>query len=175
MNKRRRATAARVATRSGNLKKQKKTVRAAIKSTTQVGELALAAGRVVARRSALAAAAMLDPANADHAEFSRMVPEKTAAFSASGMALFRWAGEIAYQVARLTSDEAASMVRASTELARCRTPAAAIAAQRSFAVGWWERAASHVLRASALAMRSHGAMVAPLHRAATSNDRRLAL
>jgi hypothetical protein len=175
MNSRRRATAARVDTRSNNLAKQKKTVRTAIKSRTQVGELALAAGRVVARRSALGAAAMLDPANADGAEFSRMMPEKIAAFSASGMALYRWASNIAYQVARTTGDEAANIARASTELALCRTPAAAVAVQTRFAIGWYERALSQLLAGSALAMRSHGAMLTPLHCAATSNDRRLAL
>jgi hypothetical protein len=182
MKSRRRATAARVGARSNNLTKQKKTVRAAIKSTTtaiksttQVGELVLAAGRVVARRSTLGAAAMLDPANADCAEFSRMMPEKIAAFSASGMALYRWASDVAYQVARTMGDEAANIARASTELALCRTPAAAVAVQTKFAIGWCERALSQLLTGSALAMRSHGTMLTPLHRAATRNDRRLAL
>jgi hypothetical protein len=118
---------------------------------------------------------MLDPANADRAEFSRMMPEKIAAFSASGLALYRWASDVAYQVARTTGDEAANLARASTELALCRTPAAAVAVQTRFAIGWCERALSQLLAGSALAMRSHGTMLTPLHRAATSNDRRLAL
>jgi hypothetical protein len=141
----------------------------------QGGELALAAGRVIARPSNLATAAILDPATADHAEFSRMVPEKAAAFSASGLALFRWANEFAWQTARSTSDAAVKMAQAWSELALCRTPMAAFAAQTSFAFGWCGRAYSQLLAANALAMRSHGAMLAPLHRAATSNDRRLAL
>jgi hypothetical protein len=175
MVSRTRTTAARVRIGSANVGKLKKTIATAAKTAIQGSELTLVAGRVIARRSALGAAAMLDPANGDYAEFSRIVPEKTAAFSASGMALFCWASEIAWRVARVTSDEAAKMTRASTELALCRTPAAAVAVQTSFAVGWCGRAYSQLLAASALAIRSHGAMLAPLHRAATSNDRRLNL
>jgi hypothetical protein len=175
MNSRQRTSAIRVRRASNNLKKLSRIATSAAKTTRQRGELARAAGRVVAKRSTLGAAALLHPSNADHAEFSRLVPEKAAAFSASGMALYRWAAEVAVQMARTTSDEVASVTRASTELALCRSPTAVVAVQTRFAVGWFERALSQSLAASALAMRSQGAMLAPLHRAATANARRLEL
>lgn len=175
MNNRQRKSAVRVRRASNNLKKLSRTAASAAKATLLHGELASAAGRVIAKRATLGAAALLDPSNADHAEFLRVVPEKAAAFSASGMALYRWATELASQMAWTTSAEAVSATRASTELALCRSPAAVIAVQTRFAVRWFERALSQSLAVSALVMRSQGAILAPLHRAATANARRLEL
>lgn len=56
----------------------------AAQSVGRGSELAFAAGEIVAKRVALGMLAMMDPLQADHIEFGRMVPEKVEAFSAAG-------------------------------------------------------------------------------------------
>ena len=73
-------------------RRMQRTARAATRAALKGAALAQATGHVVAKRTALGLSAMANPAQADHAEFVRIVPEKMAAFSASAMTLMRCAG-----------------------------------------------------------------------------------
>jgi len=136
--------------------------------------LAQAAGHVVAKRTALGLVAMADPTRADQAEFARMVPEKMEAFGTSAMTFMQCSAELAQHAVRFASSEMAIATKATAELARCRTPAAAAAAQSRFATAWFFRAFSQSIAVCALAMRSYGAVMNPVHQGAIRNSRRLA-
>ena len=137
------------------------------------GELALASGGVVARRMALGAAAMVDPLNADHAEFALMIPEKAEAFSDAGAALAQQSGVVARQMARFAANELALGMRAALAMAACRTPADLAAAHGRFVEAWLGRALSQSIELAAMAVRSQAVVMAPVHSAATANARRL--
>jgi Phasin protein len=137
------------------------------------GELALASGGVVAKRMALGAAAMVDPLNADHAEFARMVPEKAQAFADAGAVLLQRSGAVAQQMAKFAANEMALAMRATVALAACRTPSDLAAAQARLVTAWLGRAMSQAIALNAMAVRSQAAAMAPVHRTATANARRL--
>jgi hypothetical protein len=139
----------------------------------KTGELALAAGQVVARRMALGAQAMVDPLNADHAEFAKIIPEKARAFSEAGMTWLEWSSKAAEQMASFAATEMAAAAKGAVALAGCRTPEHAITVQGDLATAWVARMVSQSITLGALALRSQGETMAPLHRAVTANVRRL--
>jgi len=154
-------------------RKLTRTLAAATASTLKSGELAVASGEVIARRVALGAAALADPATADHREFTRMVAEKVTALSAVGAIAQQRSGAVMAEMTRIAQSEAAIALEAVQQLARCRTPTDLAAAQSRVVLDWFARAASQSLAFAALAMSASGAMLAPVHRAATGNARRL--
>jgi Phasin protein len=147
--------------------------RATTRAVLKGAALTQATGDVMAKRTALGLSAMANPAQADHAEFVRIVPEKMAAFSASAITLMRCSQEIAQQAARFATSEMANATAAAADLARCRTPAAAVAVQGRFATAWLFRALSQSIAVGALAMRSYGDVMTPVHQVAVGNSRRL--
>jgi hypothetical protein len=149
------------------------TVAAAAASHGRGGELAFAAGEVVAKRMALGAAAIVDPLSADHAELARMVPEKARAFGDADTVMLQRSGAMAQQMAQFAANELALAARATLALAACRSPADLAAAQGRFVTGWLGRAMSHAIALGAMAVRSQAAAMAPVHRTATGNARRL--
>jgi hypothetical protein len=148
-------------------------VRTAGTNSRKTGELAVAASQVVTKRMALGAAAIMDPLNADHAEFATIVTEKAKAFSEAGMTWLQGSAEIAERVTSFAASEMAASAAAARALARCRTSAALFATQSNAVTAWFARALSHSIALGALAMRSQAAALAPIHRAATANARRL--
>ena len=136
-------------------------------------ELAVAASQVIAKRVALAAAAVIDPLNADHVEFAKIIPEKTMAFSKAGMTWFQGSGEAAERMASFAATELAITAKAAVAIASCRTSAGIIAVQSRFATAWFSRVLAQSIVLGSLAMRSQGAAMAPIYRAATANARRL--
>jgi hypothetical protein len=139
----------------------------------RTGDLLEAAGHVVARRMTLGAAAMIDPHNADHDEFAKIVPEKAKAFSQAGMRWLAMSVKAAEQTANFATKEMATAAQAAVAMAGCRTPAGVIATQSRFATAWFARALAQSIALGSLALRSQGAVMAPVHRAATANARRL--
>jgi hypothetical protein len=139
----------------------------------KTAELAMAAGHVVAKRMTLGAAAMIDPLNADHREFARIIPEKTTAFSQAGITWLQRSGKVAERMAGFAASEMATASEAAAAMARCRTPADIIAVQSRFATDWFARVLSQSVTLGSLALRLQGAAIVPLHRAATANARRL--
>ena len=136
-------------------------------------ELVVASGEVIAKRMAMGLSGMIDPANADHAELARLVPEKSAAVSAGAVALIERSGQFVERMARFTSDEILLASRACVSLKDCRTPAAFIAVQQGLTFAWFVRVIAQTTAMGALAMQSPGDAMAPFHRAATANARRL--
>ena len=118
-------------------------------------ETLTAAHAVVGHRSKTIESALNDPFGADHAELGRMVSEKAAAFGAAGASLARdtWAmqADLAAQAAALGS----------LMMGQLPTPGASRAMVRR-----GQRIGSAALASSLRAM-------APVHKAATANARRL--
>jgi hypothetical protein len=156
-----------------DVRKLSRTLAAASANTLKGGELAVASGEVIARRMALGAAAFADPMTADHVEFSRMVPEKMAAVSAVAAIVQQRSTAVIAEMTRFAAREATLALRAAAELALCRSPADLAAAQSRLLLGWFSRAVSQSLALGALAMSAGGAMLVPVHRAATDNAKRL--
>jgi hypothetical protein len=136
-------------------------------------DLAVAAAGVVAKRVALGLAAAFDPLSANHAEFERMVPEKLEAFSAAGLIMLKTSGEASLQMTRLASDAAVTTATATMAMTRCSTPAALLEAQRLFAVGWFERAASAFAAMGMLTLGVQAAAMSPIRQTVTANAKRL--
>jgi hypothetical protein len=151
-----------------------RTARAASRAALKGSALAQATSHVVAKRTALQLSAIVNAPAADHVEFGRIVPEKIAAFRASAITLMRCSREITQQATRFVTSEMANATAAAADLARCRTPAAIVAVQSRFATGWFFRALSQSIAVGALAMRSYGDVMAPVHQVAVRNSRRLA-
>jgi len=154
-------------------RKLDKTMIVAGKNALKTGDLLEASGHVVAQCMTLGAAAMIDPLNANHAELATIIPEKIVAFSEAGMTWLQWSGEVAEQMASFAATEMATVAHAAVAMANCRTPAGMIATQSEFATAWFARALSHSIALGSLTMRSQGAVVAPIHRTAMANARRL--
>lgn len=137
------------------------------------GELAIAAGQVIAKRVALGMAAAVNPIAADHAEFARMMPEKVEAFSAAGKAMLEQSEEARSQLTRLASDEVMTTARATMEMARCGNPVAVMQAQGKFAQAWINRATSNFMAMGMMMLSAQAAALAPLQVAVAANTKRL--
>ena len=117
----------------------------------KAAELAVAVPQVVAHRVTRMALAGPKLSPRDRKEFERMVAEKNAAFAASWTAM-------AWQAALAQQTLAASMMASFLAAGRGRRPSPAASAMQ------WQRAAAGVL----------GKGLAPVHRKAVANARRLA-
>jgi hypothetical protein len=128
--------------------------------SVKTGEMAAAAGTVIGRRVALMAAAAQDPLAGDYVELGRMVPEKVQAFTEAGAALFDewWA---------LQRDVGEYMMFVGRALVSFRPPLPGEMLELA------ERTSVHGARLAASAVAAAGVAIAPLHRHATANARRL--
>ncbi|MFS0735892.1 hypothetical protein ABC347_02475 [Sphingomonas sp. 1P06PA] len=123
----------------------------------QSAETYAAAGRVIEKRSGVIGAALRDPLAADYGELGLMGSEKSAAFSASGLSL--WNDWVKLQ---------AEMVEQMRDFG---TLATWMADPRALATS--SRMAQRSARMTTLAAEMGGKALAPVHKAATANDRRL--
>ncbi len=139
----------------------------------RASRLATNSGDVIAARMALAATAMADPARADGAEFQRMVSEKVTAFAAASQIMAGRCAVLGAELARLGALEAAETRRGLADLALAGSPAAALAAQARLVGGFWGRAWSNAALLAQLGLRAQNAALAPVHRTASANARRL--
>ncbi len=138
------------------------------------GDLAKAAGGVMAKRLALGVAAAFDPLQADHAEFARMVPEKVQAFTEVGMIMLRQTEQANRQMTRFGQEELARTTRETMAMARCTNPAELVLAQTRFALGLFERASAQFVAMSMLMLSGQDAAMAPLRQTVAVNAERLA-
>lgn len=138
----------------------------------QHGELAAASGEVISRRLELAASpGALTPDG--QAELARMVPEKAHAFSRAGNeALFHF-NAIWLRAASDWLREVSLATTTTAQVLTARDPVQALAAQQTYLAGLAERMSEsgHNLFAATTALQS--AALAPVHRTATANARRL--
>ena len=136
-------------------------------------DLAVAAGQVIAKRMALGVAAAFNPMQADHAEFGRMVPEKMEAFSAAGRIMVHQAGQASAQLTRFTTDAFRTAARATFAMAGSPNPIALAETQRTFAVAWFEQAASNFMAMGMLALGAQEAVLVPIQETLAANTERL--
>lgn len=147
--------------------------RNATTSAIRTGELAMASGEVIARRTAMGAQAMSHPTPAALAEASQMVSEKAFAMSQSGLAAARAFSDLSSRSTALVISEAGIASRTVQAALRCRTPMELAVVQGEFAFNAFGRMMSQGLGLASLAAAAGGATMAPFHTAATANARRL--
>jgi hypothetical protein len=147
---------------------------AATRNANSGNDLAMAAGHIIAKRVALGVAAALDPTQADHAEFGRMMPEKMEAFSAAGMIMLEQSNRAGWEITRLASDEVMTTARATVSMAACADPMAIAQAQGQFALDWFNRAATNFFAIGLLALGVQQAAMVPIQQTLAANTERLA-
>lgn len=155
------------------LRKMNSMARSVGRSAVAATELSAAAGKVIARRVALGVSAMADPLGADHAEFGRMVPEKVDALTAASAAIARVSLATLGENARRSAGDITLASRAMMDFALSRSPAGLMAAQNRLAESWLRQGYAQSMALWATGLRFHEAALAPFHRAATRNARRL--
>ena len=143
------------------------------RSSGQTTELTLAAAEVVFRRMTLGGFALVNPAAADHAEFARMVPEKTQAFSDASSILISRSAQISQEMGQFIADEMTLAAEAVTAALAARGPTSMIAVQMDAGASWAARLARLPQAMCILALEAQTAAMAPIHRAATDNVERL--
>jgi hypothetical protein len=158
---------------AGTAAKSLHAVRTAETNARRYGEMSVAAGEVIAHRMALGAQAMIDPAGADHAEFSTMITEKVAAFAQAGAASLAHSGRAASRVLDYAAAEMAATTRAAAAISRASSPAALAFAGTHIMMDWFTRAMAQSMDVARMAGQMQSAALAPIHRTATRNARRL--
>ena len=149
------------------------TLAIASSSAAAGGELMVASGTVIALRAAMGVRGLADPANADHGELARLLPEKSEAMSAASMIVLQQAGEAARRATNYALSELSAATDASTEIAACGDPSAFAALQGNLALAAFGRVMAQSIAMGTLAIVAQQAAMAPFHRAATANVKRL--
>jgi hypothetical protein len=137
------------------------------------GEMMKAAGDVINARLEIMAAGMADPRKLDLTEMSLMGSEKVEALSASASAMAKTFGDIGGRVGSGVMTEAGLASKAATSIASAATPAAAMQAQYSYAVGWWSRATTQMLTLNSALLKGQADAMRPIHATAVANAKRL--
>lgn len=137
------------------------------------GEMLTAAGDVIAARMKIMADGMTDPAKVDLKELSLMTSEKVEALSESAAVLGQTFGDIGQRLNANAVTEAGLASRAASAIAAASTPAAAMQAQYSYALGWWSRAAGQMLTLNTELLKGQAEALKPIHRTAVANAKRL--
>ncbi|WP_027133612.1 phasin family protein [Geminicoccus roseus] len=143
------------------------------RNSSQTSELAYASTEVVLHRMRLGGIAAVDPANADHREFARMLPEKVRAFQDAGSVLLGHSTQMGQEMAKLMVDEARHAAASATAVLTSGSPAGMLAAQASAAMSFAERLVAQAGALWQMSLDAQAAAVAPIHRAATDNVARL--
>lgn len=148
------------------------TIAIAARTLRHTAEIAVAANEVIAARLALATVPRaVTPAG--QAEFARMVPEKAHAFAAAGAGAAQHLAAIAIDANRAALRESEAAARAGVAMFTATSPETFAAAQRDWLTGWFGRAIAQAQSMAAATAAMQAAMVAPIHRTATANARRL--
>lgn len=137
------------------------------------GEMLQASGDVIAARLEIMAAGMADPRRVDLKEMALMSSEKVEALSASAAAMGKSFGAIGGRLHAGALTEAGLASRAASAVAGAASPAAAMQAQYDYAVGWWSRAAGHMLTLNTELLKGQAAALRPIHATAVANAKRL--
>ena len=139
-----------------------------------LGQAALGALEVVARRSEVLRLAGANPLRADHAELARMGHEKIEAAMLAGAAWLEVSAKVQRLLARHWWQEVGAGTRAALGLARATTPAAALGIQTGALAGTLERLASLSTGLAALSAAGSAAAALPYNQRIARNARRLA-
>ena len=88
-------------------------------------------------------------------------------------ALAKTFGDIGGRLGSGVMTEAGHASKAATSIATAATPAAAMQAQYSYAVGWWSRAAAQMLTLNSALLQGQADAIRPIHNTAVANAKRL--
>ena len=135
-------------------------------------QMQAAAAQVIAIRTSRMALAGLNPGAADRRENSRMVTEKVDAFSQAGEALATGALPLMAGMASQAMRSSWDLFNAATRLAASRTLPQTMQHQRQLADTLMRSAPGAQQSSNAAARLAHKAL-APVHRKATANQKRL--
>jgi hypothetical protein len=147
---------------------------AASRTAGNGGDLAVTSAQVIAKRVALGVAASVNPLQADHAEFARMLPEKMAAWTEAGKILLHWSDLGRQQAARSACEEARATADAARAMAMSRDPLALAMAQGSYARAWCARITAQSYAAGMFMLAAQDAAMAPFRKTVAGNLERLA-
>lgn len=126
----------------------------------RASDLMHASREVVQKRSGMMAVAMRSPVDGDYAELARMVPEKIGAFSSAGVAIARQCWTM--QMALLTEAQHVGAL-----FARGRAPSVAELSELA------ARTTAYIVTSAENIAQLGAVGLAPVHRTATANARRL--
>lgn len=127
---------------------------------------------MIAARTARMALDLTNPKGQDLAELSLMGTEKAEAAAASAAALAASAGAIGHRLGQAALNEGGKALDAAGAMMTA-DPATAAELQLRYMVGWWGRAAGQALALNAALIKAQAEAVAPIHKTATANARRL--
>lgn len=136
-------------------------------------ELLEASGDVIARRLAIMAEAIADPARADLAELTLMGSEKLDAMTKSARIGLNGAAVLAQTAGSAAARETATASRAFDAVMRSESPAQMLAAQGAWAAGAWTRTMEQGWAMGAALLKLQTDALQPIHAAATANAERL--
>jgi hypothetical protein len=137
------------------------------RAATRTASLGAVSGQVIAQRMARAA-------TGDHAENSRMLPEKFGAATLAGLVIMQHAMRMNMRMAGFATAEAFNVARAAQSMAVAATPAALYGAQFDFMQAWLPRWQAQSMQLGTAMIQSGSAALAPLQHVAAGNARRLA-
>lgn len=136
-------------------------------------ELLEASGDVIARRLAIMAEAIADPARADLAELTLMGSEKLDAMTKSARIGLNGAAVLAQTAGSAAARETATASRAFDVVMKSESPAQMLAAQGAWAAGAWTRTMEQGWAMGAALLKLQTDALQPIHAAATANAERL--
>lgn len=136
-------------------------------------ELLEASGDVIARRLAIMAEAVADPARADMAELALMGSEKLDAMTKSARIGLNGAAVLARTAQTAAARETAAAGRALDAVMKSQTPAQILAAQSAWASDVWTRSLEQGWAMGAAVLKLQTDALQPIHAAATANAERL--
>lgn len=138
----------------------------------QHSEMAQASSEVITARLGLAVSPNVMTSEGQ-AEMARMVPEKALAFAHSGSEIMSHFNAILLRAGGDWLRETTFIAQATTAMLTAASPASALEVQQAYLAGFSTRmtAAGNTLLAATTALQA--AAIAPVHRTATSNARRL--
>lgn len=132
-----------------------------------------ASGRVIAKRMSLLSEAMADPANADHAELSRMGTEKLVAAAASAEALIEGGVGLARAASSIAEREAEHGTHLMQDISHARSLADVAMLQAQWGLAAWNRALSDGQDMTSRLLDTQARALSPIHSAVTDNASRL--
>lgn len=148
-------------------------IREADRAVRKGQEMLEASGDVIARRLEIMAEALRDPVHADLTELSLMGSEKVEALTESATVGLNGALNLAASLGAIAARETAAAQGALQAAAGARTPLELLTAQTGYAGGVVSRAAADGWALGAAWMRMNADALAPVHRAAVANAKRL--
>lgn len=142
-------------------------------TATMGAELAVASAQVIAARMAMMGAMEAVPSAATAGELARMVPEKAEAFTAAGLSMAGHLGSMAAKGAEAAARESSFAASACMDIASAKSPMDFVMAQHRYFTAFMGRATTQAVVMTALATRLQADALAPIHKTATANAKRL--